>query len=54
VTGAVRLTEIVREWARVNGGELNRSQTRELLRALDLLALAETDHAAAVRKIFGR
>jgi hypothetical protein len=29
------LSSVVRQWAAVNGGELNRIQVRELLRELD-------------------
>ena len=36
-----RLARIVRNWAEVNRGELNRVQVRELIRALDYLHEAE-------------
>lgn len=51
MSGAGRLAEIVRAWAEVNGGELNRPQTRELLKALDAIAEADEAHAAVMRRL---
>ena len=50
MSAAVGLARIVRQWSEVNGGELNRPQVRELLRALDAIAEADLRHEEALRK----